>query len=178
MKSFEDDVALLPGTRRVRRLGAFEARDASSVNVDAASHGGTEAASNGHDSLYHAAKRGDVDGIKALAELGNDVNATDNVRCRPTHARRSWRCCLVPSPTVGVCRPPRASQEGYSAIVLASRRGHTEAIKALAELGADVNATSNVRCRPTHARRSQRCCLVPSPTVGMCRPPRASQEGY
>jgi ankyrin repeat protein len=39
------------------------------------------------------------------------------------------------------------SQEGRTALMLAAKNGHIEAVKALIEKGADVNATEKVRHR-------------------------------
>ena len=39
------------------------------------------------------------------------------------------------------------SQEGRTALIWAAMNGHTEAVKALIEKGADVNATEKVRHR-------------------------------
>jgi ankyrin repeat protein len=39
------------------------------------------------------------------------------------------------------------SQEGRTALMWAAKSGHTEAVKALIEKGADVNATEEVRHR-------------------------------
>ena len=51
---------------------------------------------------------------------------------------RVSHCSLVP-------RPPLASQGGMTALMWAAKGGHSEAIKALAAMGADPTAVDKVR---------------------------------
>ena len=91
----------------------------------------------GHTPLALAAWKGHVDAIRALTELGGDLEAKDRVRLAIAAARRAH---AAPD---SAC----AQNAGRTPLANAAYNGHVDAIRAMVELGADLEAKTNVCAR-------------------------------
>ena len=88
------------------------------------------------DELQAAAKAGDVNRLRAAVSKGANLEAKDSVRVLRAPVRLAHCAPLT----------RRAQQSGDTPLAnAASYKGHVEAIRALVELGADLEAKNNVR---------------------------------
>ena len=92
----------------------------------------------GDTPLISAACGGNVDSIRALVELGADLEGQANVRlgCQ--------RRCATCTPEPAVPDSARA-QNGFTPLLCAAYYGQADAVSALIELGADLEARDEVR---------------------------------
>jgi ankyrin repeat protein len=99
-----------------------------------------------------AVKNGRVDAIKALAELGADVNAPYPAGLTPVHVatRYGYEEAIKALAELGVDVNKRDS-DGCTPVLVAVLFGHVGVIKALAELGADVNTPNQTGITPVLA---------------------------
>ncbi len=89
----------------------------------------------GDTGLANAAFNGKVEAIRALVELGSNLETTSSVSSECAgESSREWLCLTAPS-----------LQNGYTPLSRAASKGHIEAIRALVELGADLEAKDKVR---------------------------------
>ena len=81
----------------------------------------------------NACQYGHIEVVHALLAAGAAVNIAGSVSRRMCIRRQSWE-----SPTLAL------SQDGMTALMLASSERHIEVVKLLLEAHADVNAADNV----------------------------------
>ena len=100
-----------------------------------------------------AAEGGHTHTVEALARAGADLNIGDKVSCSSCStaveciAACHYQHCsggLCPLFTAHTCTvlPP---QHGDTALMEAARRGHSETVRVLVEVGADLNVQNKVR---------------------------------
>jgi len=101
--------------------------------------------------MHHAAWNGDVEAIKALRDIGADVEAKDNDERTPIH----YAACNGHVEAIKTLKEIGAdiSARGYvgaAPMQDAAKNGQVEAMKALKEMGADISAEDNAGATPMH----------------------------
>jgi ankyrin repeat protein len=92
--------------------------------------------------LHRAAKKGDAKKIKALLDVGGDINYEGSSGCTALHLATDCSHEAVVRVLLDNGADPKAkSSEGRTPLHSAARTGHTAVVRLLLEKGADVKAT-------------------------------------
>lgn len=103
--------------------------------------------------LWYAARRGHEDAAKLLIARGADVNQTTKSSGPPLLGAIERKNAILVKLLLASGANPNAALETKSALYLAAKSGCFECVKALVDLGADVNALNKDRETPIHIAR-------------------------
>ena len=107
--------------------------------------------------LHDAARRGDLQRVKALIKAGEDVEATDRVGWQPIHVAAD---CGAKEVVEYLCMhgarvSAQVGDTGYQPIHFAAWNSHTDVVVFLLEHGADINARTTRGWQPIHFAAGQ-----------------------
>lgn len=101
--------------------------------------------------LHRAAKKGDAKKIKALLDLGVDVNYEGSSGCTALHLATDYGHETVVRVLLdNGANPSAKSSEGRTPLHSAARTGHTAVVQLLLEKGVDVQAKDPSESTPLH----------------------------
>ena len=111
----------------------------------------------GADAVPRAAKRGDIDGVKAALTAGADADARDRSGWTALMyaADKGYTLMIAPLLAAGADPDARAA-DGATALFIAALHGHAEIVAALAKAGADLSIQGPKGLTATDAARRHR----------------------